>query len=90
MSDSGKYSRGRWARNKQLADYAGVTVMTLWRWKRMPDFPPSSVLNSIEYNDLDAFDAWMATYIARREDKLTRGQRAAKFLNRAREQTATG
>src|SRR5262249_42606764 len=66
----------RWARNAQLAKYAGVSTMTLWRWKQMPDFPPSAVINNTEYNDLDAFDRWMSSFIARRDAEPTRGQRA--------------
>jgi hypothetical protein len=35
--------------------------MTVWRWKRDPrlNFPPSSVINHIEYNDLDQIDEWL-------------------------------
>lgn len=72
----------RWARNAQLAKYAGVSTMTLWRWKQMPDFPPAAIINNTEYNDLDRFDAWMASYIARRSAEPTRGQRSAKNLGR--------
>jgi hypothetical protein len=72
----------RWARNAQLAKYAGVSTMTLWRWKQMPDFPPSAVINNTEYNDLDAFDRWMSSFIARRDAEPTRGQRAVMNLRR--------
>jgi hypothetical protein len=52
---------GRWARNKQTADYLSVTVMTLWRWKhdQSLNFPPAHIINGIEYNDLDAVDGWV-------------------------------
>ena len=30
----GRRSNGRWARNRELARYLGISVMTLWRWKR--------------------------------------------------------
>ena len=70
------------ARNAQLAKYAGVSPMTVWRWKQMPDFPPAAVVNGIEYRDLDAFDSWMSGFIARREAEPTRGQRAVKNLRR--------
>jgi hypothetical protein len=51
----------RWARNKRLAEYLDVTEMTVWRWKRDPrlKFPLSSIINSIEYNDLDQIDEWL-------------------------------
>jgi hypothetical protein len=57
----GKRGQGRWVRNKRLAEHFAVSDMTLWRWKRDPKLqtPPSSVINNIEYNDLDAWDAWM-------------------------------
>jgi predicted DNA-binding transcriptional regulator AlpA len=55
----------RWARNTQLAKHAGVSVMTVWRWKQLPDFPPAAIVGGTEYNDLDVFDAWMASHIAR-------------------------
>jgi predicted DNA-binding transcriptional regulator AlpA len=70
----------RWARNAQLAKYAGVSAMTVWRWKQMPDFPSAAVIGGTEYNDLDAFDAWMASHVARRNAEPTRGQRAVKNL----------
>jgi transcriptional regulator with XRE-family HTH domain len=72
----------RWARNAQLAKYAGVSAMTVWRWKQMPGFPPAAVVNGIEYRDLDAFDSWMSGFIARRDAEPTRGQRAVKNLRR--------
>jgi hypothetical protein len=36
--------------------------MTLWRWKRDPklNFPAASLINNVEWNDLDAVDDWMA------------------------------
>lgn len=51
----------RWVRNKQLAEYLGVSGMSLWRWKRDPDlkFPPASSINGIEFNDLDEIDRWL-------------------------------
>jgi transcriptional regulator with XRE-family HTH domain len=72
----------RWARNAQLAKYAGVSSMTVWRWKKLPDFPKAAVINGIEYRDLDAFDNWMSGFIPRRDAEPTRGQRAVKNLRR--------
>jgi hypothetical protein len=72
----------RWARNAQLARYAGVSVMTVWRWKQLPGFPPAAIVNGIEYRDLVAFDSWMSGFIARRDTEPTRGQRAVKNLSR--------
>jgi hypothetical protein len=62
----GKRSNGRWARNKETADYLNISVMTLWRWKRNPKlkFPAAAVVNGIERNDLDAIDYWMASNVA--------------------------
>jgi hypothetical protein len=62
-NSDGKYGLGRWVRNKRLAAYMTVSDMTVWRWKRDPKLktPPSSVINGIEYNDLDAWDLWMRT-----------------------------
>ncbi len=61
----GKYGGGRWVRNKALAEYLGITTMSLWRWKRDPKlaFPPATVVNDIEYNDLDAVDDWMRSRV---------------------------
>ena len=51
----------RYARNKELAAYIGVTSMCLWRWKRDPElqFPPAAEINGIEYNDLNLIDEWL-------------------------------
>ena len=51
----------RYLTNKELAVYAGVSVMTLWRWKRNPalNFPPAALIGEIEHNDRLAFDRWM-------------------------------
>jgi hypothetical protein len=61
-----KRSSGRWARNKQTADYLGVSTMTLWRWKKSSklNFPAAAVVNGIERNNLDLVDEWMASNIA--------------------------
>ena len=72
-----------WARNAQLARHANVSVMTVWRWKQQPDFPPAAVVNGIEYNDLDAFDAWMARHIARGDADPTRRSAGGQNLRRA-------
>jgi hypothetical protein len=55
--------RSRWVRNGRLAQYLGVSNMTLWRWKRDPtlNFPAASEINGIEFNDLDVIDEWMRT-----------------------------
>jgi hypothetical protein len=79
--------KARWARNAQLAKHAGVSTMTVWRWKQMPAFPSPAVVNGIEYRDLDAFDSWMFGFMARRDAEPTRGQRAAKCLKDAFNET---
>jgi hypothetical protein len=35
--------------------------MTLWRWKNDPNlnFPAPAVIRGVDYNNLDAVDAWM-------------------------------
>jgi transcriptional regulator with XRE-family HTH domain len=71
-----------WARNAQLAKYAGVSSMTIWRWKQIPDFPKAAVINGIEYRNIAEFDNWMSRFIKRRDAELTRGQRAVKNLRR--------
>jgi hypothetical protein len=63
-----KSSPGRWVRNKQLGAHFNVTEMTIWRWKRDPKLntPRSSVINGIEYNDLDQWDDWMRARVVNR------------------------
>jgi hypothetical protein len=41
--------------------------MTLWRFKNEKSFqfPPASVINNIEFNDLDKVDAWMEAHTER-------------------------
>jgi len=65
---SGKYGDGRWVRNRALARYFNVSEMTIWRWKRDPklNVPPASVINDIDYNDIDAWDEWMRAQVVRR------------------------
>jgi hypothetical protein len=55
--------RGKWLRNGQLARYLGISNMTLWRWKHDPDlnFPDASVVNNVEFNNVDRVDEWMGT-----------------------------
>jgi predicted DNA-binding transcriptional regulator AlpA len=68
MSHIGKYGEGRWIRNRQLAKYLNVSEMCVWRWKRDANlnFPAASDINGIEYNDLDAIDAWMRSRVVNR------------------------
>ena len=63
--------RGKWLRNGQLARHFGVSNMTLWRWKRDPDldFPDASVINGIEFNNLDTCDEWMRKRRGKRQSK---------------------
>jgi predicted DNA-binding transcriptional regulator AlpA len=68
----------RWARNAQLARYAGVSDVTLWKWRKMPDFPPPAVINNTPFNDLDRFDAWMTSHIVR-PDAEPRTEQADEF-----------
>ncbi len=56
----------RWVRNGELARYLGVSKMTLWRFKTEQSFkfPPASVINNLEFNDLEQVDAWMESHVA--------------------------
>lgn len=56
----------RWARNSELAEYLGISKMTLWRFKHNQKFklPPAAVINNIEFNDLDKIDKWMEARVA--------------------------
>ena len=51
----------RYIRNRALAQYIGVSEMTLRRWKEDPDLetPAPMVVNEIQYNDLPAWDEWL-------------------------------
>jgi hypothetical protein len=51
--------RPRYLTNKDLATYAGVSPMTIWRWKQLKNFPPARLIGDIEYNDARKFDRWM-------------------------------
>jgi uncharacterized protein YjcR len=64
----GRHAVRRWARNKQLAEYLGISVMTLHRWKRDPklNFPAASEVNNIERNDLDLIDEWLKSRVVDR------------------------
>ncbi len=84
----------QWARNKQLADYLGVTTMCLWRWKHDPALgcPKSFEINSTEYNNLHEWDAWLraraianANHAARpsRVERLRGKDRGAKMADRS-------
>jgi predicted DNA-binding transcriptional regulator AlpA len=58
----------RWVRNVALAEYFGVTTMTIWRWQRDPNlsFPQPSVVNGISFTDIEAVDQWMRQRVAKR------------------------
>jgi hypothetical protein len=77
----------KWVRNSQLARHFNVSAMCLWRWKRDPALkcPPSYEVNSIEWNDLDAWDSWMkarvVNYLNQTKSKPSPAERLHK--NRA-------
>ena len=60
--------QGRWLRNGALAKYIGISAMTLWRWKRDAslNFPAATVINGVEYNDIDAVNDWMRQRVVKR------------------------
>jgi hypothetical protein len=66
----------RLARNAPLARYLGVSAMTVWRWKRDPAlrFPQPTVVNDIEYTDLNCVDDWL---IERRVDRSKQHEEVA-------------
>ena len=68
MHRDGKYGSERWVRNKQLAEYLGISRMTLDRWKKNPklNFPAASEVNGIERNDLDLVDDWLRSRVVSR------------------------
>lgn len=61
-------------RNRPLAKKYGISDMTLRRWKGDPEknTPPPMVINDIEYNDVEAWDAWW------KDRTVTRAQRAER------------
>jgi hypothetical protein len=63
--------QSKWLRNTALAKYIGVSNMCLYRWKRDPklDFPAATVVNGIEYNDIDAVNGWMKKRVVTRHGK---------------------
>jgi predicted DNA-binding transcriptional regulator AlpA len=58
----------KWKRNLELANYLGVTKMTLWRWQHTEwlSFPQPSVINGIAYTNIDEVDAWMKARVVKR------------------------
>jgi hypothetical protein len=68
ITSTGLGRQGKWLRNSALARYIGVSNMCLWRWKRDPklDFPAATVVNGIEYNDIDRIDEWMRSRLVKR------------------------
>jgi hypothetical protein len=58
----------RYLTNKALPEYAGVSQMTIWRWKKNPalNFPAAALIGEIEHNDRLAFDRWMKKRPTRR------------------------
>ena len=61
----------RFVRDKALAEYLSTTVMSIWRWRRKPElyFPQASVINNINYTDLDAVDEWMRERVVNRAER---------------------
>ena len=59
------HERKRWARNKEVAEYLGVTDVTVWNWRHNPslNFPVPAEVNGKPYHDLDAIDEWMKSRV---------------------------
>jgi hypothetical protein len=66
----------RYLRNLPLSRHLGVTTMCLWRWKHDESLnvPPASIINGIEYNDIQLWDKWFAD----RALNMTREERKLK------------
>jgi hypothetical protein len=74
-----------WLRNKPLAEYGGHSVMTLWRMQQRPDYKAeveTVVVDGITYTRVESYDSYRAK---QRGPQLSRGQRSAEYLRRARE-----
>jgi hypothetical protein len=64
----------RWVKNKVLAEYLGVTTMTLHRWRCDPklNFPQPSVVRGLPHTDLEAVDKWLKERVAKRPRELAK------------------
>ncbi len=60
-------TRQRWVRNKDLAEYFGVSEVTINNWQKDASlgFPQPCEINGKPYTDLDAIDAWMKRRVRR-------------------------
>ena len=56
---------------------SGISDMTLRRWKGDPEknTPPPMVINDIEYNDVEAWDAWWKAQTVTRIQRAERSNR---------------
>jgi hypothetical protein len=70
-----------WARNKQLADYLGVTTMALYRWKQNEALhcPQSCEINGLEYNSIPEWDAWLRARAISGAGASARPRRVQRF-----------
>lgn len=69
------------ARAKQVAQYLGVHISTVWRWAKSPDFPQPKVLSDgiTVWNAVDVRN-WNAIRLLRQPENADRkGARLAKI-----------
>jgi hypothetical protein len=71
MSNKQVETRPNWVRNTALAEHFKVSAMCIWRWKRDASLgcPPTYEVNGKEWNDLNAWDAWMQGRVISHIDK---------------------
>jgi predicted DNA-binding transcriptional regulator AlpA len=65
--DKYETQEARWLRNKQLAQYLGVSAMSLWRWQRDKSlgFPQPTVIRGTSFTAVNEVDAWMRRHITK-------------------------
>jgi predicted DNA-binding transcriptional regulator AlpA len=76
-----------WLRDVRVAEYLGVSTMTLWRWDNLPQyaklkFPKPAIINDLKYRNRAELDAWMRALVvgrvkSSRSDRLKRVRKAS-------------
>ncbi|HAK3334000.1 TPA: AlpA family phage regulatory protein [Salmonella enterica] len=69
------------ARARQVAEYLGVHISTIWRYARRPDFPqPQTLTDGVTVFDAAKIREWNAQRLAHQPDATERkGVRLAKI-----------
>jgi predicted DNA-binding transcriptional regulator AlpA len=57
-----------WLRNRELADFLGISTMTLWRWQKDEalNFPQPSAVHGARYTSVEAVEAWLKSRVVQR------------------------